>query len=568
MKRRSFLQSALGAGFLTAAPVLRANQPSLLDPLTQPKFVNPLPNPLDPGFVFQPGPNHTYDIGVYQFRQDLGLRGPNGSPLVTTVWGYGTSAANATYPGRTIVAQSGQPVTVHWRNQLSSGTANLPHLLPVDTSIHWAAPAGWPQSGVPIVTHLHGGHSSSASDGLPDAWFTPNAGPAGRLYQPIYVYENDQEAATLWYHDHALGITRVNVYAGLAGFYILRDANEAALNLPQHPYEVPIVIQDRMFTAAGELFLPSEPETDGAPNPSVLPEFFGDFILVNGQAWPVLDVEPRRYRLRLLNGSDSRFYNLFFSSGQPFWQIGTDAGLLPAPVALNQLTLGPGERADVIVDFAGRTGQTIIVRNNARTPFPMGDAIDPRTAGQILAFRVSKPLAAPDTSSVPSNLRPLLGPIAPFGPVARTRQLALFEETDSYGRLLPLLGTLAGGPKMWHEPVTEEPLLHDTEVWEVYNLTEDAHPIHLHLVSFQILSRQRFMGGGMMMGGGGVRVIGQPRPPEANERGWKDTAQMYPGEVTRIAARFDRPGEYVWHCHILSHEDNEMMRPFVVRPKV
>lgn len=569
MRRRTFIQSVFGAGVIAAGPVLKAASPDLLDPLGQPKFVNPLPNPLDPSFIFQPttsGGTH-YDIGVYQFQQNLGLRAPTGSPLMTTVWGYGTEVQPPTYPGRTFIAQKDQPVTVQWRNALTGPAgAPLPHLLPVDTSIHWANPTGWPLSGVPIVTHLHGGHSRSDSDGLPDAWFTPNGGPTGRLFSEPYVYDNDQQGATLWYHDHALGITRLNVYAGLAGFYLLRDANEASLNLPLFPYEVPIVIQDRMFTAAGELFLPSEPEGAGAPNPSVLPEFFGDFILVNGQAWPVLDVEPRRYRLRLLNGSDSRFYNLFLSSGQPFVQIGTDAGFLAAPVALDQLTLGPGERADVIVDFTGRAGQTIVVRNEAKTPFPGGETIDPRTVGQIMAFRVSKPLAGPDTSSVPGNLRPLYGPIQPLTPVAKTRQLLLFEGTDGFGRLMPMLGTLSAGPMMWDEPVTENPLLNEIEVWEIFNLTEDAHPIHLHLVSFQILNRQKFHGGRMMMmvPPQQVRVIGQPKPPEANERGWKDTAQMFPGEVTRIAARFDRPGEYVWHCHILSHEDHEMMRPFVV----
>jgi spore coat protein A len=519
--------------------------------------------------VFQPvtpGGTH-YDIGVHQFKQNLGLWASNGSPLETTLWGYGNSLQAPTYPGRTFIVQKDQPVTVQWRNGLTgAGGAALPHLLPVDSSIHWANPNGWPASGVPIVTHLHGGHSRSESDGLPDAWFTPNYGQRGRLFNPINVYDNDQEAATLWYHDHALGITRLNVYAGLAGFYLLRDANEASLNLPQFPYEVPIVIQDRMFTAAGELFMPSEPEVDGSPDPSVLPEFFGDIILVNGQAWPVLDVEPRRYRLRLLNGSDSRFYNLFLASGQPFVQIGSDAGLLSAPVTLAQLTLGPGERADVIVDFAGWAGQSIVLRNNAKTPYPSGETINPRTVGQIMAFRVSKPLTGADTSSVPANLRPLHGPIEPLLPVAKTRQLLLFEGTDQYGRLMPMLGTLSGGPMMWDDPVTEDPQLNDIEVWEVFNLTEDAHPIHLHLVRFQILNRQKIHASGMMMStASDVRIIGQPRPPEPNERGWKDTALMFPGEVTRIAARFDREGEYVWHCHILSHEDNEMMRPFVVR---
>lgn len=551
-----------------------AQSPTLLDPLTQQKFVNALPNPLSPGFIWQPttpGGSH-YEIGVFQFQQTLGLKDPTGNPLLTTVWGYGYAGnpASATYPGRTFVINKGsnasQPITVRWQNKLlNSGGSSLPHLLPIDTSVHWALKpyANWNTLGIPVVTHLHGGHTASLSDGLPDAWFTPNAVVRGRLYNETYTYENDQEAATIWYHDHALGITRLNVYAGLAGFYLLRDANETSLDLPTYPYEVPIVIQDRMFTAEGQLYYPSEPEEEGNPDPSVMPEFFGNIILVNGQAWPYLQVEPRKYRLRFLNGSDSRFYTLFLSSGQRIIQIGTDLGLLYSPVELQQLTIGPGERADVIIDFAGRAGQTIVLKNRARAPFPKGETVDPRTVGQIMAFVVGTTITTPD-NPIPATLRPL--PIAPLVATASSRQLLLFEGEDGYGRLQPALGTASEGAMMWDDPVTEEPTLNDVEVWEVFNTTEDAHPIHLHLVAFQIVNRQKFTAVQDATSGAlsNIRLVGRPNPPEVNERGWKDTAPMFPGEVTRVIAKFDRPGEYVWHCHILSHEDHEMMRPYVV----
>jgi spore coat protein A len=589
----ALLAAAVSLGVL--APPMLAQEPALLDAHTQPKFVNPLPNPLAPSFAFLPdgmiGGQAFYSIGIYQFEQSLGLRDPGtGQPLITTVWGYGKEAASATYPGRTLHMQRDVPASVLWDNRLIDAQgAPLPHLLPVDTTVHWAMPMDppYPQSGVPVVTHVHGGHSESTSDGLPESWFTPGFAQVGPGWvKDVYHYDNDQEAASLWYHDHALGITRLNVYAGLAGLYILRDTWDTGapgnpVGLPAFPYEVALVIQDRMFTADGQLFYPSEPDEDeeGAPTPSVLPEFFGDFILVNGQAWPVLDVEPREYRLRFYNGSDSRFYRLrlvrkggaglvaaaAMGSGPVIHQIGTDDGLLDAPVALSQLTLGTGERADTVVDFAPYAGQTLILRNIAKSPFPAGEVVAPDTTGQIMAFRVTLPLdpGQPQTT-LPATLRP--SPVPTLVQAGPTRQLILFESTDEFGRLLPMLGTVAGGKQAWDDPTTETPLLGDTEVWEIYNLTPDAHPIHLHLVAFQLLDRQRFKADVDPLTGApsSIQLIGQSKPAPASERGWKDTVKMMPGEVTRVIAKFDRAGEYVWHCHILSHEDHDMMRRFEV----
>lgn len=548
----------------------------LLDPLTQPKFVNALPVP--PAIDVTGGGSWVYD--VKPCVQDLGLVDPvTGQPLLTNLWGY-----DGRYPGPTFVARKDVPVEIEWRNRLvDEDGVPVPHLLPVDTSFHWAHPENWPACGVPIVTHIHGGHTESASDGLPDAWYTPDYGQTGHGFvKPKYYYDNSQEAATIWYHDHALGVTRLNVHAGLAGFYLIRDDNEDALaaagNLPIGPYELGLAIQDRDFTADGQLYRPSMPPLPGGPEPSILPEYFGSFILVNGMTWPVLEVEPRQYRLRFLNGADSRFFDMWLTdpanANAPvpaMHQIGTDAGLLNAPVPLNRLLLGCGERADVIVDFSNPAlaGRTFILRNSGKTPFPAGANTDPRTTGQVMAFRVVKPLdAAWPLTTLPANLRPVHGPIQPLVPTAGLpeRQLVLAEMMDQYGRMMPMLGTAQQGAMMFTDPITENPMLNDTEVWTIYNTTPDAHPIHLHLVAFQILSRQKYKAtiDPMTAAVANVRLAGNPKGPLPGERGWKDTAIMYPGEVTRVIAKFDREGLYVWHCHILSHEEYDMMRPFYV----
>ena len=587
-----------------------ASQP-LLDPNTQPKYVTPLPIPAR----FDVTNGGRYNFEMREGVQHLGLYALDGTPLMTTIWGYGqpldmVGGLPATYPGPTFVAQRGVPVDIKWKNKLPK-TYTYPngptaHLLAVDPTLHMAKPAK--TTGIPTVVHLHGGHTESASDGLPEAWFTQNDRETGPFYvKKTYHYDNDQEAATLWYHDHALGITRLNVYAGLAGFYLLRDNNENALTasgvLPGGPHEVEIVIQDRMFTATGQLFMPfTDPEIEPGflpfpPVPSAIAEFFGDHILVNGAAWPMMDVEPRKYRLRFLNGSDSRFYVLEFrdaemdGTAQEFLQIGTDDGLLVTPVPLTRLLLAPGERADLVVDFSGQTQLT--VRNfGPDDPFKgfnadgtiadgaggVAPAADPATTGQIMQFNVSLPMSpAPDaTVGLGTVLRPDIMPLPQDG---TKRQLVLFEGLDEFGRLQPLLGTLADGSLTWFQTITENPMVGDTEVWEVYNATEDAHPIHLHLVAFQIINRESFTGfvaekpqqmHNGTFGVGGILTVdelgGDARGPEPNEMGWKDTAVMLPGEVTRVVAKFDRAGRYVWHCHILSHEDHEMMRPFQVGP--
>jgi spore coat protein A len=561
--RRDLLRAILAAPLVLTPfgfrPAGAQAQVALLDVRRQRQFVYRLPRPVRA--IPRPGTQH-YEIAVRQFRASLGLVDPiTGRPLETTLWGY-----DGRYPGPSLEARSGEPVTVRWTNALAAEGRPLPHLLPVDRSIHIAHTAHGAASGVPIVTHLHGGHTEAASDGDPEAWFTPGfaeRGPAFR--QEVYRYDNDQEAGTLWYHDHALGLTRLNVGAGLAGFYFLRDDNEDRLGLPSGPYEIPLLIQDRSFTARGELFVVSHPAHPGAPDPSIQPEEFGAAILVNGMLWPFEPVEPRRYRLRLLNGSDSRFLALGFEPRLPFVLIGTDLGLLEQPVVLDQLELAPAERADVIVDFshAAARGRQVTLLNSAPTPFPAGDPPNARTTGRVMAFRVAA-AATTDPSRIPDRLRTV--PLPDRRPTAAIRALVLFEGKDPFGRLKPLLGTAREGVRTWHDPITEDPLLGAVEAWDFYNTSPDTHPIHVHLAGFRVVGHRRFAGEPEANGAlKGVQWLEDDRPPGPDERGPKDTVRVPPGTRTRIVAQFDRPGQYVWHCHILSHEDHEMMRPFLVR---
>jgi spore coat protein A len=657
----------------------------------------------------------------------------------TYVWGYRVGAFGHLYPAHTVVATKGIATTMHYFNTLPASPI-LQQYLTIDQTIHWAdplnemgstAPYGWPTyptaggfvgAPQPVVTHLHGAEVASAFDGGPDQWFTPNGihGPFYRTYSAtstnssVYQYPNQQEAATLWFHDHGLGITRINVYGGLAAFYLLRDNYDTGQvnptagpvanpsNLPAGVYEQEIVIQDRQFDTNGQLLFP-----DGAPaglngpptaptiHPYWNPEFFGDVIVVNGRSWPFFQVEPRRYRFRLLNGSNARFYTLKMSmvtpipgstlrnskarkggaqgsAGPAFWVIGTDGGLLDAPVAVSELTFAPGERYDVIVDFAGFGGTNITVTNSAKAPFPAGTNPDKATTAEILQFRVTAALAGADTSFDPSVagvtlrgginvagqpagttqppiIERLVDPATGTANVTPdvTRQLVLREVMGPTGPIevlvnntkwngissdgtTPVSGSTQYGPN-W---VTELPQVGSTELWEIINLTGDAHPIHLHLVQFQVMNRQTFqltkytnaytaafpanvtidaygspmdystpnadgaLGGNPAISG---YLQGKASPPNPEEAGWKDTAINYPGQVTRYMVRWapqdaavgsttpgvnpypwgnpavatgytnspattladETPG-YVWHCHIIDHEDNEMMRPYQV----
>jgi spore coat protein A, manganese oxidase len=640
LSRRRFLQVTGAAGATALVPLrfpegARAVtvQRGSLDPASIRKYATALVIPPQMPFTTRGGTDY-YRVAARQFRQQIL---PHGLPA-TTVWGYGSVDHPDSFhsPAFTIEARHGRPVRVKWINGLVDAAGDFRrHLLPVDPTLYWANPPGGrtrrdsepsfastpgPYRGpVPIVTHLHGAHSFDHSDGYPEAWYLPRAHniPAGfarhgsfygffRQRSPlgdqwtrgsaVFEYPNDQAATTLWYHDHALGLTRVNVYAGLAGFYLLRGGPDAlpvrvlpgpAPRLGDHKrtryYEVPLAIQDRSFNSDGSLFYPRSREffddfagpyrPDSDVPPIWNPEFFGDAMMVNGRTWPVLRVEPRRYRFRMLNGCNSRFLILKIAShprrrpaetALPVWMIGSEGGFLRAPVRLDQVLLGPAERADTIVDFTGLRPGTELYLVNLGPDEPFGELTDPpepfadpRTTGQVMKFRVV-PLHSRDTSTPPDRLR--LPALATLGRVSHTRRLSLNEESS----VLPFGGPVEAklgivddnGPRAldFDDPLTERPALGATEIWELHNFTEDAHPIHLHLVQFRVVNRQAMDGG-------------STRGPEPQERGFKDTVIAYPGQITRVKARFDVAGRYVWHCHILEHEDNEMMRAYQVGPE-
>jgi bilirubin oxidase len=581
-----------------------------------------------------------YEIAVRQFEQQIA---PGIPP--TIVWSYGSAANPSTfnYPAFTIEASYNRPIRVKWINDLKDSNGNfLPHLLPVDPTLHWANPPGGtggrdsrptfrgtpgPYMGpVPIVTHLHGGHTAQESDGFAEAWYLPAASniPSGFAMQgtwyeffknefenktgvtwepgtATFQYANDQRASTLWYHDHTLGMTRLNVYAGPAGFYLLRRG-PGDLPSPHLPgpapgvgaspfgryFEIPIAIQDRSFNADGSLFYPSSRfffdqfrgpyiGTQGSDVPPIWnPEFFGNTIVANGRTWPFLEVERRRYRFRFLNGCNSRFLILKIASDAegtrptppalPFWRIGGEGGFLPRPVQRANLLMAPAERADVIVDFTNVQEGTALYLINEGPDEPFGGgapgvdfaAADPATTGQVMRFVVVA-RSGVDNSMDPARLT--LPAFRPLGPATLTRKVSLNEQSSSVpgfdGPIAALLGTLNGSgepvPMGWSDPITENPALNSIEQWEMYNFTADAHPIHIHEVQFQVANRQPIAGG-------------PARAPETWENGFKDTVIAYPGEITRIRALFDLAGLYVWHCHIVEHEDNEMMRPYFIGP--
>jgi spore coat protein A, manganese oxidase len=608
----------------------------------------------------------------------------------TRLWGYwDTTNPVRRHLGGVIVNRTGSPARVRFTNTLPSQ-----HIIPVDTTL-----PGAEEAQNRIAVHLHGGLVPWISDGGPFGWWTPGGshgtsflnGPGSVLDnipgnpilpgQADYYYPNDQSTRLEWYHDHALGITRINAYAGLASGYLLldeiNDAYVAAGKIPGLASTLPLIFQDKVFVHAGTVQTdPSwaqvaRPDVQSAgslwyehvydpevfelapggrplPNPSVVPEFFGDTMLCNGTVYPLLTVEAKRYRFFILNACNARFLNINLFRARPrteegialhpltqfptnppgptMRQIGTDGGFLVRDVRFNSprpfnplmltgnLLLGPAERADVIIDFSKLEGQEIIMYNDAPGPFPdggpetdfyLGNPLNPiqplpgtgPDTRQILRIRVipartndpqpPQPILEPSLVDPPLLVPPPLvdGPVPPLPVPAGVyvRDLTLNESFDEYGRLTQLLGTLAG-PLAYHDPATEVVRAGSVEVWRIFNISADTHPMHFHLVNVQVLSRQPFE-----FEDGGIEFAGPARGPERNELGWKETVQMHPGEVTTVIMKFDLPAglpfivpttpradhmgltdpakkyhEYVWHCHILEHEEHDMMRPLVV----
>lgn len=679
ISRREFLKATgvlgaaywLGPQLIIGGKVYASIPGSTLAPGDVPKYQTPmLVPPAMPraGKVIARGAKNIdyYEIAMRQFPQQIL---PPGLPA-TTVWGYGPAkvqdgAAIFNAPSLTIEAKYNRPVRIKWINELVDATGNhLPHLLPVDPTLHWANPPGgamyrdtrppfgttpgWYSGPVPMVTHVHGAVGvGDESDGYAEAWYLPAANdiPSGYAFSgtwydffagkaeanfgeawgpgfATFQYPNLNRASTLWYHDHTLGMTRLNVYAGPAGFFIVRGGPDdtvldsqtgltAVLPGPApaigdpaglNYYEIPIAIQDRSFNGDGSLFYPDTREffdgivgdfiPGGEFSPIWNPEFFGNMIMVNGSTWPFQTVEQRRYRFRFLNGCQSRFLILDFSGipGVDVWQIGNEGGFLAAPVNItvnhgNRLLLGLAERADVIVDFTNvPLGSFVLGNVGPDEPFGGGipgvdfEPADSLSTGQLMQFRVV-PAIDVDLTTPPQFLG--LPPITPLPIETVTRKLALIEKMgmgyDAQGQELEgpieaLLGNV--GPndldvwteRLWMDPVTENPVVGATEVWEIYNTTGDAHPMHVHEVVFEVVNRQEIL---VDEGTSQVQLVPGSLPigPEPWETGFKDTVIAYPGQVTRIRAQFNTPGQYVWHCHIVEHEDNEMMRPYRIGPE-
>ncbi len=747
MKHRTLLFSAILLIALMAQSAL-AVQGIPLPGNKIPQFVDPLPllsvagGPMET-VVAGPG-EITLNMLEFQAKVMPSTFVPaNGLPYTGTwVFGYrvGPAAAPAaavdTNVGPVIVATRGVPTQIRYVNNL---TAN--HIFWrdwIDQSTHWANPGNEPMmvngmgnaakymGPVPAVPHLHGGEDPAITDGGPEAWFLSNEpipgtwtafGPAyyagtdvaglganpAAANESIYRYPNSQEASPLWFHDHLLGGTRINAtFAGLAGAYPIIDPG-LALPAGLHPvglqslggpvrYSVPLVIQDRMFDTNGQLFFPNV-GINPMEHPYWIPEFVGDTIIVNGKVWPYMNVDRQRYRFYVIDGSNSRPYDMFLQDqisgvkGPRMWVIATDGGYLDAPVLIDPnatgaqtkagvqkgLVMMPGERYEIIVDFndpvwinavtaaytalgmAVPNPLNLILRNTAATVNGNPKA---STEGRIMQFRVSAN-APVDTSYDPAGGIPIRSGVQTIKRLVntatgtpalnpdKTRELILVEIMGPAGPLEVLVnnskwngkrpdGTPIPGSTLvlgnWH---TELPVEGETEVWEIVNTTADAHPIHLHGVQFQILNRQAFdpvafgaayaaafpgsativdpmtglpyaagvfipafgpplsyapsLASGMKYGGNPdvtPYLLGLPIPQLAHEVGWKDTAIMPSGSVTRIVVRFAPQdlnvgmvgsfifnpsalnGAYVWHCHITDHEDNEMMRPYQFVPNI
>jgi len=535
----------------------------------------------------------------WQFHSDLAPAKTN------TYWYDGAQVDQADYHvgakirgylGPTIVAVKGKAVVLELVNKLP--------LTPLyadayDKTIGGGRAAMYPNTSR-ITIHLHGGFTPPKFDGHPDSWFGPD-GSQGMRYASLpgapkngarYWFPNLQGPCLLWYHDHSMYQTRFNPFAGQAAGYVIIDGDDAlvpdlhGLNFPLFPYDIPLILQDRTFYSDGSMFYPTSSGLPaGYPHPVWQPEYFGDTPVVNGKAYPFLAVEPRRYRLRFLNGSQARFYEL--SLGLPMWLIGTEQGLLPSPVAMKKIVLAPAERADVIVDFAGLQGDEFPLQNTARAPYP--DGTDARIP-EIMVFRVQKGKVN-DTTADPAKGQltlPAFQGILPPPADAPVRDWVLREAEDP-GTGEPIDVRING---LWFDdPVEDFPRMGSTEIWNWVNLTGDAHPMHPHLVKFQVYGRvpfdvDRYEGDWLAWIAAGRNPTAKPKAleyatgprqaPAPDEIGWKDTVKADVGMITQIVAKFDVPPEskqgdsggyeYVAHCHILEHEENEMMRPFSVKP--
>ena len=574
--RRRFLQYSMGAGALLALPA--ATERGLAKSLGRRpassltgsrlsggklrKFCQPLPVPGNGIVVATPSGTNQYSFTQREIRRRLH---PDLPP--TPVWAYDDGSGlpgQAGSFGMVLAAESGTPLHVSYTNHLPEV---YPEWIPVDTRLtHGNGRKVRP------MTHLHGGFVAADSDGNPTTDNGMGYAP-GETQSVYYGNELPQMPASLrWFHDHGMGTTRLNVFAGLAAGYLIRDSFDTGaepnpIGIPGGAYEIPLVIQDRQFRADGKFLYP----VSDIPGVTWIGEYFGDHMLVNGKVWPYLDVEPRMYRFRVLNGCNARIMSLSF--GLPMWQIGAEGGLFDVPVPVRELVLTPAERADVLVDFRGLAGRTLELRNHT----PAAPVSTPAPAlGAVMQVRVGTSVTHRGPRKIPDSLP---GQRASLHHPVRTRYITLNEiapETAAWHLNLNAVDFEA-------TPVTETPKAGTVEDWVWVNMTPDTHPMHVHLVTFQVVGRtpydaaayQKKYGGPQGVPGGispEPFATGPMEPPTPDERGFKDTVKANPGYFTRIRAKFDLPTgvsgtqSYVHHCHIVEHEDNEMMRPFTVLP--
>jgi len=560
------------------------------------QWVDPLPVPPVATTTFKPFYSlwaDYYEINMSASQHQF-FESPLGEASAgsATVWTYGQPGKTPVLLGPTIVAKTGRPVVVKYINNLPTALADFPLKDSIDSTI-----AGWDVPTGAAIPHLHGGHTAARFDGTPMQWWTADGQKGENYVTSTFTYMNDQPAALLWYHDHTMGATRFKPYLGLAAAYVLFDKvdNGTTINNQKVPsgygtYHLPLVIQDKQFNADGTLFYPTAADGGGSGgHPIWVPEFFGDTPVINGKAYPYLNAEPRQYRLRLLNGSQARFYKLHFNDGAndlTFHVIGSEQGLLPAPAAMTSLVIAPGERFDVIVDFKDLMGKTVTMTNDAKAPYPDGDEAEPAMR-ELLKINVNQPLNGIDDTVAASDLKlpavPQLTATRGLPPRDIVAKETMVNEEPSE--------VLLNGYHFM-DPTTDLIKAGTTETWRWINLTVDAHPMHPHLVASQVVNRQAidvvayttaweaYLSSGRTSPKPDVAnyLIGDPIPPAPEEMGFKDTVKAPPGMVTWTIARFNLPvtslldfnwktkslGSWVYHCHILEHEENDMMRPFMV----
>jgi len=608
----SLIGSLARSAYADSPPILKAN--AWLDPLPIPpvavtKYVPRLSSWADYYEINMTAHDHQFSPAASAASVQTHNADP-AQPIFgpATVWTYG-QGKTAVYLGPTIVAKTSRPVVVKWINDLPTDPNAFPLKDSIDSTIGGSdVPTG------AAIPHLHGGHTAARFDGTPNEWWTADGQTGPDFVTDTFTYVNDQPASLQWYHDHTMGATRLKPYLGLAAAYLLFDGVDNGTTILNQKvpagygtYHLPIVLQDKMFNPDGTLFYPTQGVT--AVHPIWVPEFFGDTPVINGRAYPFLDAQPRRYRLRFLNGSQARFYNLHFDlngNSLAFWIIGSEGGLLPAPVEVTELLIAPGERFDAIADFTGiPLGSVITMTNDAPAPYPGGGEV---VLPELMQIRIDTPVPAndPDRTVPPAKLKlPVVPRLTPT-PGLPPRDVVLKENED------PITGdpleVLLNGYHFM-DPVTDFVKAGTTETWRWINLTPDAHPMHMHLVTFQVVDRQAFRAADYWTAWQTYLASGRNpalKPnvddytfgplllPAPEEMGYKDTVKAYPSldpnnptdvtvpgsysYVTRVRAKFDLPptalldfdwktksfGKWVYHCHILEHEENDMMRPFEV----